>query len=131
MLYITIHSAIWAAFWNSNVADQRVQSKDSIQREQKDSLYQFPQVNSGTMRRLLIPQLLLAVLALTNYHVQIINRISSGYPIWYWWLAWITLDNHKFPFLGKHLRSASLVVRSMVVYALIQGGLFTSFLPPA
>lgn len=73
----------------------------------------------------------MAVLALTTSHVQIINRISSGYPVWYWWLAWLTLNNHKLPFYGRHIGSAHLVIRWMVVYALIQGGLFATFLPPA
>ncbi|KAK0640994.1 hypothetical protein B0T16DRAFT_205763 [Cercophora newfieldiana] len=67
-------------------------------------------------------QLLLAVLAVTNYHVQIITRISSAYPLWYWWLA------------GKLVRGeawGSRIVTFMVMYASIQGALFTSFLPPA
>ncbi|KAI9151935.1 GPI mannosyltransferase 2 [Paramyrothecium foliicola] len=38
-------------------------------------------------------QILLAVLALTSYHVQIISRISSAYPIWYLWLAGCLRDN--------------------------------------
>jgi len=67
-------------------------------------------------------QVLLAVLAVTNYHVQIITRISSAFPLWYWWLA------------GKLLRGeawGSRIVMFMVMYASIQGALFTSFLPPA
>jgi GPI mannosyltransferase 2 len=67
-------------------------------------------------------QLLLAVMAVTNYHVQIITRISSAYPLWYWWVA------------GKLIRGepwGSHIVTFMVMYASIQGALFTSFLPPA
>jgi GPI mannosyltransferase 2 len=67
-------------------------------------------------------QLLLAVMAVTNYHVQIITRISSSYPLWYWWVA------------GKLVRGkpwGSRIVIFMVMYASIQGALFTSFLPPA
>ena len=37
-------------------------------------------------------QLLLAAAALTSYHVQIITRLSSAYPVWYWWLADRLLD---------------------------------------
>ncbi|PGH07268.1 hypothetical protein AJ80_08028 [Polytolypa hystricis UAMH7299] len=44
-------------------------------------------VQQACIARLAVPQLVLAVLAFTNYHVQIINRISSGYPLWYWYLA--------------------------------------------
>ncbi|KAL2126330.1 hypothetical protein VTI74DRAFT_1172 [Chaetomium olivicolor] len=67
-------------------------------------------------------QVLLAVLAATTYHVQIITRISSGYPLWYWWLA------------GRLVRGEERgrrIVIFMVIYASIQGALFTSFLPPA
>ncbi|KAI7766875.1 hypothetical protein LZL87_005175 [Fusarium oxysporum] len=39
------------------------------------------------VRTLAVVQTLLAVLAITNYHVQIISRISSAYPVWYWFLC--------------------------------------------
>ncbi|KAH8879600.1 glycosyltransferase family 76 protein [Thozetella sp. PMI_491] len=71
-----------------------------------------------------VAQVLLAVLAFTSYHVQIISRISSGSPLWYWWLAGSFLDKDKAP-LGKG------ILTFMVMYASIQGVLFASFLPPA
>ncbi|KAH6842960.1 GPI mannosyltransferase 2 [Chaetomium sp. MPI-CAGE-AT-0009] len=67
-------------------------------------------------------QVLLAVLALTTYHVQIITRISSGYPLWHWWLAGLLIRGDK---------TGSRIVMFMVIYASIQGALFASFLPPA
>ena len=67
-------------------------------------------------------QVILAVLAVTVYHVQIITRISSGYPLWYWWLAR--------RLLGKDVWGKRIVV-FMVMYSSIQGALFSSFLPPA
>lgn len=67
-------------------------------------------------------QVILAVLALTTYHVQIITRISSGYPLWYWWLSRGLIGGEKW---------AKRVVMFMVIYASIQGVLFASFLPPA
>ncbi|EAA29338.1 glycosyltransferase family 76 protein [Neurospora crassa] len=82
-------------------------------------------------------QVLLAVLAVSTYHVQIITRISSGYPLWYWWLAQLLIGDgdmqqqqqqqqqQKKKQLGKG------IVVFMVMYAAIQGVLFTSFLPPA
>lgn len=78
--------------------------------------------------RLAVPQGILAVMALTSYHVQIINRISSGYPLWYWYLVSSAMNS-----LGskKHSRTLAIVVQGMVAYALIQGVLFGSFLPPA
>ena len=91
-----------------------------------------PTPTDSLLIRFAVPQGLLAVMALTNYHVQIINRISSGYPVWYWYLACLVLNcvgpslspskaNHRF----------AVVVQGMVIYALIQGVLFGSFLPPA
>ncbi|KAF4595777.1 glycosyltransferase family 76 protein [Ophiocordyceps camponoti-floridani] len=76
------------------------------------------------VRSLAAVQTLVAVLAITNYHVQIINRLSSGFPVWYWWVAGRILD--------ERTRSRTrAVVLFMVLYAGIQGGLFACFLPPA
>ncbi|KAF6799592.1 gpi mannosyltransferase 2 [Colletotrichum sojae] len=69
-------------------------------------------------------QFLLAVLAITTYHVQIITRIATGYPVWYWWVAGCLLD-------GERRALGRKVVTFSVMYALIQGVLFASFLPPA
>lgn len=90
-------------------------------------------VADSMLMRLAIPQGLLAVMALTSYHVQIINRISSGYPLWYWYLASLALDHfgqseHK---TRRRSRKFAVAVQAMVVYGLIQGVLFGSFLPPA
>ncbi|RYP90483.1 hypothetical protein DL770_003394 [Monosporascus sp. CRB-9-2] len=76
------------------------------------------------LRSMALSQLVLAALAITNYHVQIITRLSSGYPLWYFWLAGM---------LGSPTNSAfgSKVVVFMVMYATIQGALFACFLPPA
>ncbi len=78
-----------------------------------------------------IPQLVLAALAVTSYHVQIVTRLSSGYPLWYLWLASIILEDHKLDPSGGKSRFGKGLIRFIVLYALIQGGLFASFLPPA
>ena len=117
--------------------------------------------------RLALPQVVLAVMAATSFHVQIINRISSGYPIWYIILA-IAIQSgrrsnatHVESRAKKSADSASSgdksiqreadassiggtwhfgllqgrilkwIVRGMVMYAIVQGGLYASFLPPA
>ena len=72
--------------------------------------------------RIALPQAALAVLALTSYHVQIVTRLASGYPVWYWWLA------HS---IYQGDRRAGGVVRWMVMYGVVQAGLYASFLPPA
>lgn len=77
-------------------------------------------VRQSLVLRLAIPQGILAVMALTNLHVQIINRICSGYPVWYWFLA----------ALGG-TRAFGVSVKAMTLYAGIQAVLFGSFLPPA
>lgn len=78
-----------------------------------------------------IPQIVLVTLALTNYHVQIITRLSSGYPVWYWWLASMISEKPTAQLSGKKWNLAGITVRWMVIYGLVQGGLFASFLPPA
>ena len=78
----------------------------------------------GLIHSMAAIQLILAFLAVTNYHVQIITRLSSAYPIWYWWIARA---------LSAQPRSkvASGLVVFIVMYASIQGALFAFFLPPA
>lgn len=75
-------------------------------------------------RVLAVSQVALAMLAITNYHVQIITRISSAYPVWYWWVARCLLK-------GDQRNLGRTITSFMVMYAGIQGGLFASFLPPA
>lgn len=76
------------------------------------------------MRVLAASQTVLAVLAVTNYHVQIISRISSAYPLWYWWIAKCLINKEQ-------RATGKMITTFMVMYAGIQGGLFASFLPPA
>ncbi|KJZ74585.1 GPI mannosyltransferase 2 [Hirsutella minnesotensis 3608] len=75
-------------------------------------------------RALAASQTLVALLAITNYHVQVITRLSSGYPVWYWWVAGCLMDE-------KRQSWGRAIVIFMVMYAGIQGVLFASFLPPA
>jgi phosphatidylinositol glycan class V len=85
--------------------------------------------------QLALPQLILAIMALTSFHVQIINRISSGCALWYIVLAIAVNDCSPGGFEGgwglfSGGRTA-VVVRLMAGYAIVQGGLYASFLPPA
>ncbi|KFZ15044.1 hypothetical protein V501_02900 [Pseudogymnoascus sp. VKM F-4519 (FW-2642)] len=87
------------------------------------------------LRSLAYPQIVLAVLAITNYHVQIITRLASASPVWYLWLAYSLLDAGQVEGKAK-VRSRWSgwergVVMYMVMYGLIQAVLFASFLPPA
>ncbi|KFY88662.1 hypothetical protein V500_06203 [Pseudogymnoascus sp. VKM F-4518 (FW-2643)] len=87
------------------------------------------------LRSLAYPQLVLAVLAITNYHVQIITRLASASPVWYLWLAYSLLDAGQADGKSKARGISSGweggVVMYMVMYGLIQAVLFASFLPPA
>lgn len=69
-------------------------------------------------------QTAVAVLALTSYHVQIITRIGSAYPVWYWWIASRLVQD-------KNSSTARMSIMFMVMYGLIQAVLYASFLPPA
>ncbi|KAH8811991.1 GPI mannosyltransferase 2 [Xylogone sp. PMI_703] len=79
----------------------------------------------GLLRRIAVPQLLLVVATIVNAHVQIITRLSSAYPVWLWYIA------GKAAAFGPQKRQSSYLIRFMIMYAVIQGGLFSSFLPPA
>ncbi|KAI9825461.1 MAG: ER membrane glycoprotein subunit of the GPI transamidase complex-like protein [Thelocarpon impressellum] len=86
---------------------------------------------ASAVQRFAVPQLLLAVLAFTSYHVQIITRISCGCVVWYWWLASVICTHRTVNIAGQDWDLSKLTVRWMVIYAVVQGGLFASFLPPA
>lgn len=83
------------------------------------------------LRRFALPQLILAILAVAVYHVQIVTRISSGYVVWYWWLATMLAGKCKTDIAGTSWNLPRVVIQWMIVYSLIQGSLFASFLPPA
>jgi GPI mannosyltransferase 2 len=81
---------------------------------------------SHGIRQLAVLQAVLALLALTSFHVQIVTRISSGYPLWYFVLAtWIVEGD------ANQQRWGKWATRWMITYATVQGVLFASFLPPA
>lgn len=87
------------------------------------------------LRQLAVPQIILAVMAVTSFHVQIINRISSGCVLWYVVLA-ILMDGQSGTSRSGLLGvleggRTELAVKVMVAYAIVQGGLYAAFLPPA
>ncbi|KAL8734793.1 MAG: hypothetical protein Q9181_003037 [Wetmoreana brouardii] len=85
VLLVMIMSVIWA---EPSYGEARHSDREVVKRPQppSDRLWMSP-VGIDVARCLAIPQLILAILALTTYHVQVITRLSSGYPLWYWWLA--------------------------------------------
>jgi phosphatidylinositol glycan class V len=97
----------------------------------------LPIPTSNVLKRLAILQLVLASIVFTTANVQIITRIASGYPLLYIWIAQrIHSEQQEVSTVAKSKskrapRYAQMVTRWMVMYALIQGGLYASFLPPA
>lgn len=76
---------------------------------------------------LALPQFVLALTAVTSFHIQIVNRIASGYPIWYAAIADLLLS-HECTHIAK---KGEFIVRGIIIYTLVQGMLFANFLPPA
>ena len=126
MLFILLRSGIWALQGCSS-------SVISADKRNQENIEVSPplRINQAIARHFSTPQIALATLALTSYHVQIVTRLSSGYPVWYWWLASLILEDRKTSFLGRKWSLGFIISRWMVIYAIVQGGLFASFLPPA
>ena len=132
MLLLMTRSTIWA--WTELDGPNRSSMRDKVtMRNASEIAYRdFGEgTNHALVRRFSLPQAVLAVSALAIYHVQIITRLSSAYPIWYWWLASTMVENNKRKVITKGFSTPMVVSRWMVTSAIIQGGLFASFLPPA
>lgn len=78
-----------------------------------------------------LPQLALTLPALTNYHVQIVTRLASGYPVLYVWIAITIIEDRRIRFLSREFSLSRMILTWFIMYAIIQGALFASFLPPA
>jgi len=101
----------------------------------------------GLLRRLALPQAILAVSALLVFHVQVVTRVASGYPVVYVWGAECIMGSDSSD--GDARRTGGeegvrgsndtkkrwdvgeLIVRGSVIYAVVQGALFAGFMPPA
>ncbi|PVI04131.1 glycosyltransferase family 76 protein [Periconia macrospinosa] len=122
-----------------------LQSSATYLRNSKNELLGFAHIShgnsltkpTGTKRvsnnfpQLVLPQLALALAAATSFHVQIINRISSGYPLWYLSVAKSATASESSNQRSKVGFSFQIVVRGMIMYVIIQAALYASFLPPA
>ncbi|KAF8419701.1 GPI mannosyltransferase 2 [Tirmania nivea] len=126
ILYILTRSA-WSML-NDTPSPSTISQPASVSKPLSTPTAHTHDINASLIRAFALPQLTLAILALTSYHVQIINRLSSGYVVWYWWLAQTILCAEE----GSERRKAGRrAVRWCVGYALVQGVLFAGFLPPA
>lgn len=82
-------------------------------------------------RSIAVPQLALALATLLSFHVQVINRVSSGYPLWYIFIAEKIVQRDVIIVASKQIDIGKAYLTWAVMYAIIQAGLFASFLPPA
>ncbi|KAG0648638.1 Glycosylphosphatidylinositol-anchor biosynthesis 18 [Hyphodiscus hymeniophilus] len=114
MIALMTVSGIWALTYRIN---DKYPPSELQKKINNVGIERFP-----ILRNLAVSQLMLTCLTFTSAHVQIITRISSAYPVCLWYLA---------AQLRKESSLARNVVRYMVIYAVVQGGLFASFLPPA
>lgn len=112
MLVLMVVSAAWAL---TAQLPKHPKTQEHSQRLEVD--------NFDILRNLAVSQLILTLLTLTTAHVQIINRLSSAFPVWVWFLAMPAKEGTSS--LAKN------AVRAMVMYGVIQGALFSLFLPPA
>jgi phosphatidylinositol glycan class V len=122
-LFLIAGPMLWVLFTTglgpfSRASAPPQQAKDEAARHME-------RTQEAVWRRLAVPQLLIALLTLTTAHVQIVNRISSGYPVWYMFVAQglLTWPDAK--------SGTQFGVRAVMMYAIIQAVLFSAFLPPA
>ena len=91
------------------------------------------QIDLRLLIRFTIPQTLIALTCLFVAHVQIVTRLSSAYPVWYWWLAIELLDyvSENPTSQGWKRTLPWFYSRWTIIYGVIQTGLFAEMLPPA
>ena len=130
MLYMLLRSGFWA--WNTDTLEDNPIETEIVSQQTKVSFTGHqPDARLVIAYHFAAPQVFLAILALTTWHVQIITRLASAYPVWYWWLAFLIVRDHRTTLLGRAFKTAGLIVKWTVIYAILQGALFASFLPPA
>ncbi|KAF2460572.1 GPI mannosyltransferase 2 [Lineolata rhizophorae] len=111
------------------VVDRRIPQKSSKTRDADRP--ETDRYLEKCLRELALPQLVLAITAVTNFHVQIISRIASGYPVWYFGVAAALVAEAQKSHGPQFFVRPKAIVRYLICYAVVQGGLFASFLPPA
>ncbi|KAL9121889.1 MAG: hypothetical protein Q9187_001556 [Circinaria calcarea] len=132
MLLLMARSTLWAWVELPKPVEINSDDKKTISRFSRNTPREFNKATTHALvRRFSLPQAALAVSALAVYHVQIITRLSSAYPVWYWWLAFTMVENHKRDAISKGFNLPMITIRWIVMYVMIQGVLFASFLPPA
>jgi phosphatidylinositol glycan class V len=123
MLWVLLRSSVATL---QTAYHQPLHGRRSVPRNDPNGSNEIPAV-ACDLPELALPQLVLAIAAATSFHVQIVNRVASGYPMWYVAIATWLVDRRT----ARSARLGQWAVRGMIMYALIQGTLFANFLPPA
>ena len=105
MLFAMLYSTYWVATLYLNppttlITDEDrqplVSSPTTLERSSGElgAARKIPvsQIDLRLLIRFTLPQTLIALTCLFVAHVQIVTRLSSAYPVWYWWLAVELLD---------------------------------------
>jgi len=116
MFAILVVSGLWALKVTPEELEQNHNNAKDVRKSTQGPVLQV-------IRNLAVSQLMLVMLTATSAHVQIITLIASAFPVWLWYTA-ISCREGKTLLVGR-------IVKFMVVYSIVQGGLFASFLPPA
>ncbi|ORY13076.1 GPI mannosyltransferase 2 [Clohesyomyces aquaticus] len=134
-LFLLAAPTLWLLFQSSTTIlydlTRSIAAKSGSSKEGRSSWTNSPGTGICKLPQLALPQLALAVLAATNFHVQIVSRLASGYPIWYLVVAKWAIDRRSSQGPAKQEVLSQWVIRWMIMYSVIQGILFANFLPPA
>ena len=106
-------------------------SKRSEKDRARDKKNRRGRFERACRRRLAYPQLALVTLTFLSFHVQIINRLSSGYPLWYMTISEHIVDREMLRVGKWRLNCGKAALSWFIVYSIVQAGLYASFLPPA
>ena len=120
MIAIMIASAVWALKGEPTTHCTSLEEHAEVDKHSTKKSGELLELKH-LLRNMAVSQLLLTLITVTNAHVQIITRISSAYPVSLWYVGSLAASSRKIQFF----------VRFMIIYAIVQGGLFSSFLPPA
>ena len=119
MFTILVASGLWAL----TLDPKQTLKLNKTSQKNGNGVENTPTSDFLIFRNLGVSQLLLTLLTLTTAHVQIITRVSSAYPVWLWYAAVAIQSGSDW--------SGRFIVPFVVMYSILQGGLFASFLPPA
>lgn len=131
MLWLLLQSGVTTLYYGAQRELHELDVRRHRATDAPDSDSSLIYLQIWSLPELALPQLVLAVAAMTSFHVQIINRIASAYPVWYATLAYWLVESANGESLLLRRGKQRWIVHGIIMYAMIQGMLFANFLPPA